>query len=273
MLLFLVTGLEYFFDVRNTPRLLCSIGRWSILLGPILFLFLTIHPICAGNADSPESSDEEIIRLLKEANESWLKGDSIGALPKYENLLPQIERAVGKDSTPVGLILYRIGFLYSKRGDFDRALPYIERSLKLVSPLPDNAENLAMKAELYWGLGLCYSARIELDLAIQAFKESLKLKEKLVGANDASLVKPLIEIAQMYSLHGRPTDAIPLLERALAISEKKFGTESTEAATALASLGNIKAQAEQFESALASLKRSLQIREKILPPTNPDLVI
>src|SRR5882724_4036104 len=203
MLLFLATGLDYFFGVRNTPRILCSTGSWSILLSPILFLVLTSHPICAGNADSPESSDAEIIRLLKEANESWLKGDSIRALPKYENLLPQIETAVGKDSTTVGLVLYRIGLLYSKRGDFDQALPYMERSLKLVSQLPDNAENLQTKAELYWGLGLSYSVRFELDRAIQAFNESLKLKEKLVGGDDSSLVQLLMKIAELHSVQRR----------------------------------------------------------------------
>ena len=53
----------------------------------------------------------------------------------------------------VGLVLFRIGFLYSKRGDFDRALPYIERSLKLVSPLPDNAENLEIEGRSLLGIG------------------------------------------------------------------------------------------------------------------------
>jgi CHAT domain-containing protein len=241
-----------------------------------LTLALTIHPICAGNNDRPEPSDAEFARWLKEAEEAkelWLKQDTDKGIPKFKSLLGHAELVLGKDSPVVGLVLYRLGFLYSKRGDFDRALPYIERSLKLVSPLPDNAENLHMKADLYWGLGLCYSGRFELDRAIQAFNKSLKFTEKLVGANDASLVKPLSEIAQMHSLQGLPTNAIPLLERALAISEKKFGTESTEAATVLALLGNIKAQAEQFEPALVSLKRSFQIREKILPPTNRDLVI
>ena len=164
------------------------------------------------------------------------------------------ELVFGKDSPAVGLVLFRIGFLYCERGDFERAVPYLERSLKLVSPLPDNAENLEMKADLYWGLGLSYSVRFELDRAIQAFNESLKLKEKLVGADDPSLVELLIEIAELHSAQGRPTDAIPLLERALAISEKKFGPESAEAATALASLGNTRAQAGQFEPALACLK-------------------
>jgi tetratricopeptide (TPR) repeat protein len=137
----------------------------------------------------------------------------------------------------------------------------MERSLKLVSHLPDNAENLQTKAELYWGLGLSYSARVELDRAIQAFNESLKLKEKLVGADDPSLVKPLIEIAQLHSAQERPIDGIPLLERALAISEKKFGTQSTETARALMYLGNTRSAAGQFEPAIACLRQSLQIYE------------
>ena len=201
------------------------------------------------------------------------KGDSARALPYLQRSLGIKERVFGKDSIAVAPVLYQIGFLYSKGGDFDRALPYLERSLKLVSPLPDNAENLGMKADLYWGLGLSYETHFELDRAIQSFNESLKLKEKLVGADDPSLVQPLTKIAELHSVQRRPTDGIPLLERALAISEKKFGPESAEAATALASLGNTRAEAGQFEPALASLKRSLQIREKILPPTNPDLGI
>jgi tetratricopeptide (TPR) repeat protein len=226
--------------------------------------------------ENPEPSDAEFTKLIKEAeeaNELWLKQDTDQGIPKYENLLGHIELVFGKDSPQVGVVLYRIAFLYSKRGDFERALPYLETSLKIVSPLPDNAENLALKAELYWGLGLSYSARFELDRAIQASNESLKLREKLAGDDDSSLVKPLIDIAQLYSLQGRPTDAIPLLERALAISEKKFGTGSAEAATVLASLGNTQVQAGQFEPALVSFQRSLQIRKKTLPPTNPDLVI
>src|SRR5205823_11119688 len=103
-----------------------------------------IHPIFAGNNDSREPSPAEITKWQKEAEEAkelWLKQDTDQGIPKFENLLGHTELVFGKDSTAVGLVLYRIGFLYCKRGDFQRALPYIERSLKLLSPLPDNAEN------------------------------------------------------------------------------------------------------------------------------------
>jgi CHAT domain-containing protein len=224
--------------------------------------------------ENPESSAAEITKWRKEAKEAdelWRKHDTVQGIPKFENLLPRTELVFGKDSKTVAIVLFRLGLLYRDRGDFDRAVPYIERSLKLLNALPDNAENLETKANQYWGLGLSYSLHFELDPAIKAFNESLKLREKLVGADDSSLVEVLINIAISHSAQGRPIDAIPLLERALAISEKKFGPESAEAATALALLGETRAAAGQFEPALACLKRSLQIREKILPPTSPDL--
>ena len=243
--------------MRIPPRILCSIRSWWILLG-LLTLALIVHPICAGNIDSPEPSAAEITKWRKEteeANELWLKQDADHGIPKFENLLGHTELVFGKDSPEVGIVVCPIGFLYCKRGDFERGFPYLERSLKLLGPLSDNAQNLGLNADLHWRLANSYGALLQPD------------------ADDPSSVAILIEIGSLHSLQGRQLDAIPLLERALAISEKKFGTESTEAATALASLGFIRALAGQFEPALASLKRSLQIREKNPSTTNPDLGI
>src|SRR5262245_47701241 len=103
---------------------------WMILLGPILFLALTIDPISAEKNDSQVLPETELARSLKEAEELWIKGDKAErdhALPKFERLLPQIESAVGKDSPIVGLVLFRIGFLYTIRGDHESAVSNLER--------------------------------------------------------------------------------------------------------------------------------------------------
>jgi hypothetical protein len=124
------------------------------LLG-LLTLALTVHPICAGNIDSPKSSAAEITKWRKEideANELWLKQDTDKGIPKFENLLRHTELVFGKDSPEVGVVLCPIGLLYCNRGDFERGLPYLERSLKLLSPLPDNAQKLGLNADLYWRL-------------------------------------------------------------------------------------------------------------------------
>ncbi|MHB8522881.1 MAG: tetratricopeptide repeat protein [Limisphaerales bacterium] len=215
----------------------------------------------------------KIMEALKEANEMWLKGDATNGIPTYERLLGQIEAAFGKDSSMAGLVVFRIGFLHATHGDFEKALPYLERSLKLVGPLPDNEQNLLTKANLYWGLGMSYKSLLNHEEAIQAFNHFLTLKEKLVSAEDPSLAEILITVANLHSTQQRHLDAIPLLERALAITEKTFGAESAEAATVLASLGNTRDQAGQVEVAIACLKRSLAIREKILQPTSPEVAI
>ena len=101
--------------------------------------------------ENPQSSVAEITKWRKEideANELWLKQDTDKGIPKFENLLRHTELVFGKDSPEVGLVVSRIGLLYIKRADFERALPYLERSLKLVSPLPDNAENLGTQTSI-----------------------------------------------------------------------------------------------------------------------------
>jgi tetratricopeptide (TPR) repeat protein len=100
---------------------------------------------------------------------------------------------------------------------------------------------LLAKANLYWGLGICYQSLLKPDDAILAFDRSLTFKTKLLGPDHPDLVELLLKLAELHDeLKHRPLVAIPLAERALAISEARFGPESAEAANALASLGNSK---------------------------------
>jgi CHAT domain-containing protein/tetratricopeptide (TPR) repeat protein len=252
--------------VRTRFPIIRSIWNWLFPLICILTMSLNFYPASA--ADTGAGTSAELAELLKEANGLWLKGDATNGIPKYERLLGQIETAYGKDSPTVGLVLFRIGFLYSVQGDFEKALPNLERSLKLIESLPDDSQNMLTKANLYWGLGMSYKSLLKHEQAIQAFNQSLKLKEKLLGADDPNLVEILITLADLHSAQQRPLDAIPLLERALAISEKSFGSESLEAAQVLASLGNTWEGCQDYDAALRCLKRSLDIREKLLAPTN-----
>ena len=153
-----------------------------ILLG-LLTLALIGHPICAGNIDSPEPSAAEITKWRKEvdeANELWLKQDTDKAIPKFENLLRHTELLFGKDSPEVGVALCPIGGLYWKRGDLERGLPYLERSLKLLSPSLDNAQNLGVNADLYRRLANSYRNSLQPD------------------ANNPNLVALLIEIGFLH---------------------------------------------------------------------------
>jgi tetratricopeptide (TPR) repeat protein len=64
--------------------------------------------------------------------------------------------------------------------------------------------------------------------------------------------------------------ARPLLERALAISEKMHGAEHLETAPDLNNLANVLRKLHDFEHARPLLERALAIREKALGPEHPD---
>jgi tetratricopeptide (TPR) repeat protein len=206
---------------------------------------------------------------IQQANELWLKGDAPKAIPLYESLLPEVEKVYGTESRFKGLVLFRIGFLYLGKGQEEKGIRFLEKSLGILNQFPDDDDNLLTKANLNWGLGMSYKSLLKTDQATKAFKEAIAQREKLSGPEHPSLVGFLTELANIHlRLQNRPAEAVPLLERALAINEKTFGKESVEAANALASLGNCKDEAGDFVAALTFLKRSLEIRERT-PTSKP----
>jgi tetratricopeptide (TPR) repeat protein len=250
---------------RTGPMWLCWFFSVSV--------FVPIGQPMQAAANYAAEASANLMESLKEANELWLKGDATNGIPAYNRLLGPIEKTFGKDSATEGLVLFRIGFLHAAQGDFESALPYLERCQSLIALLPDDESSLMTKGNLYWGLGISYRSLLKHEQAIQAFNQSLDLKQKLAGADDLSLVEILLTVADLHSLQRRPLDAIPLLERALAISEKRFGIESAQAARMLASLGNTKKHAGQFDGAMTCLKRSLEISERVLAATNAQIAV
>ena len=266
-------------------NLLCTIGTVYLQKGdndkalPFLERGLRIFDKQPGGTNDVERPQayrdyarlEHTARLyqsLKAANELWLKHDVASGIPEYERLLGEVERAYGKESSLAGLLLFRIGFLHARQGNYERALPNLERSLKLIEPLPNDETNRLTKANLYWGLGMSYQALFRFDQAIRAYEQELEFKESLKGKEDPELVATLTALANLHGIQRRPLEAIPLLQRALAINEKAFGSDSPQVAQALACLGSMWESAQDFDAALSCLKQSLDIREKVVPPTD-----
>jgi CHAT domain-containing protein len=83
--------------------------------------------------------------------------------------------------------------------------------------------------------------------------------------------KKLSEQSQKLSAQGRFSDAIPLAQRALAISEKSLGPDHPDVATALNSLAELYYDLDRYADAEPLYKRSLAIREKFLGPDHPDV--
>jgi len=78
-------------------------------------------------------------------------------------------------------------------------------------------------------------------------------------------------IGSILATAGRPAEARPELERALALYEAARGPDDLKVADALGNLGIVAADLGDFEGALAYHQRSLRITEAALGPDHPDV--
>ena len=81
----------------------------------------------------------------------------------------------------------------------------------------------------------------------------------------------LNNLALLYSDQGRDAEAEPMYKRAIAIQEKVFGLDSTEAAPKLNNLAALYQSQERYADAEPLFKRALASREKSLGPGHPDV--
>jgi tetratricopeptide (TPR) repeat protein len=102
------------------------------------------------------------------------------------------------------------------------------------------------------------------------YQRALAMREALLGPEHRAVALSLHDLANLYCVEGRYTEAEPLYQRALAIREKILGKDHPDVATVLESYAKLlgatgrQAKAKEFE------ERARQIRLSA-PKTSPRL--
>jgi CHAT domain-containing protein/Tfp pilus assembly protein PilF len=101
------------------------------------------------------------------------------------------------------------------------------------------------------------SATMPAAAAPKGYKEAIALQDR----------------ARELERSGKYADAIPLIQRALAIQEKVGGPDDLEVASLLDDLAGLYEDQGRYAEAAPLYRRSLAIREKVLGPDHPDTAI
>jgi tetratricopeptide (TPR) repeat protein len=101
---------------------------------------------------------------------------------------------------------------------------------------------------------------------------ALQWREKLYASNPTHLdiAQSLNSLAVLYQAQGDYAQALPLLQRALAICEKVLGAEHPNTATSLHNLALLYKYQGDYAQALPLSQRALAIREKVSGAEHPD---
>lgn len=148
----------------------------------------------------------------------------------------------------------QLGSVYGQQGDFPRAQRELEKALALYM----KAGQLAEISRVHDQLGIACSQLAQLDKAALHFDQAKQGWLSL--SNWSELARTLNNSGEFYRLKGEPALALVELESSLK-NARRSGNSRAEA-WALKSVGDVRLDGDEFESAIAQYTASLDLARK-----------
>ncbi len=160
-----------------------------------------------------------------------------------------------KDEEMIAAICNNLGTIVDRLGEWDKAIEYYEKSLKIKEKLGD----FQGMAQTYNNLGLVYKDKSEWDKAIGYYEKSLEISEKLGDFQDMALT--YINLGTVYKDKSEWDKAIEYYEKSLEISEKLGDFQNM--ALAKYGIANILSHRKKFNETLKLYFESESILKKL----------
>jgi tetratricopeptide (TPR) repeat protein len=208
------------------------------------------------------------------------KGDYVEADELLSAALEEAEK-FGEGDIRLATTLLDLAKVNTDQGKYSDAQPQLERALRIqnkVSPdSPDVAVtenalgvlNLHMARRDSGGKGISTETKPTFDDAEKYFLKARELRTKVLGASSAEVGETLNDLAYLYILEDRGTEARPLLDQALAIRLKALGPDSPEVAEVNKNIGALYEKQGKYPLAEKFYKNALVIDVKALGKEHP----
>jgi eukaryotic-like serine/threonine-protein kinase len=144
----------------------------------------------------------------------------------------------------------------------DRAARQIQNDLN---------EQPEVRARLLEAIGRSYLRMGQPDRAVTFLQDSLRIQERLSGADDASIGSIVTEIAIALREGGRIEDSDRYFSEALEISQHSKNEQSAVYAQLLADLGRLERLRSNVKQALLHFNEALQLMRVVKGPKDPEV--
>ena len=178
----------------------------------------------------------------------------------YEQALEYYDRSLKMkeergDRAGVAISLHQIGSVHYQRGDYQQALECYDRSLKMLEDLGDRAG----VAKCLHNVGVIHESRGDYQQALEYQDRSLEIKDEL--GDHAGVARSLHQIGNVLALRGDYERALEHYDRSLKMSEGL--DDRAGVAGSLHNIGRIHQNRGNYEQALEYYDRSLKIAEEV----------
>lgn len=206
-------------------------------------------------------------------------GRAYMGLGLYGEAKPLLQSAVAtrrgiRPTEPVelGTSLSSLGELMTLRAEYPQADRDYRRAIALQSAPPESRRDEAALAGSYLGLGSELADRGRLPEAEHSLREALALeRQHLPGANEDT-ARTLEALGKVVDRLGRPSEALPLMQQAVAMQRTLWGTQPyPDYADAINDLGLLQLESGNYRQSEQLFRESIAMKRRLLGDKHPEI--
>ena len=164
-----------------------------------------------------------------------------------------------------------MGAYHQGQGEAFAAMSCYDKALRSYKTKSTGAQGSLKMSQTLHNIGVIYCERGELDIALNCFEESLRIRRSQLGDRDRTVADVQCWIGKVYREKGEYELALEQFQKAFETKEALLGPDSLDTAETLVNIGIIYDDMEAYEDSLDCYRKSLEIRRAHLGHCHEDV--
>jgi serine/threonine protein kinase/TolA-binding protein len=248
---------------RHTTAVGASAGFLIFVIAVAIVMSIQRQSIAAAleRATHDRERAEKVSQFMLDVFSAADPFTNFGKEPTARVLLDQAARTIQNDLTQQpevrARLLEAIGRSYRRMGQPDRAVAYLQESLRIQRQLPQTDD--ANLGSIITEIAIALRDQGRIDESDGYFAEGLQIARRAQGQHSVAYAKLLVDLGRLEKLRSNPKQALKYLEEALKLTRKLKGERDRDVGSILGEMSNVKAWSDDLEGAEQAARASVEI--------------
>jgi tetratricopeptide (TPR) repeat protein len=235
----------------------------------LIYVCLSTMVFCL---DTPLLADEydKCVALIQEGAAAYESANYHKAIDEYSQAHDCILAFNGGEETAdTAVLLNKIGTANYSIGDYDRAIEYFEKALKIgISVYGEQNADVAVR---YNNIGMVYKSRGDYDRAIEFYDKALKIVLAVYGEHHPDVASYYNNLGTVHKARGDYDRAIEFYDKALKIDLTVNGEQYAGVAIRYNNIGMVYKARGDYDRAIEFYKKAVNIGLAVYGGHHPDV--
>lgn len=261
---------------RHTTAVIASVGFLIFLTAVAIVMSIQRQSIAAAlerathDRERAETVSQFMLDVFSAADPFINSGKEPTARALLDRAAENIQADLSQQPEVRARLLEAIGRSYRRMGQPDRAVAYLQDSLRIQRQLLQKDD--ASLGSIVTEIAIALRNQDRIDESDGYFSEALQISRQAKDQRSEAYAKLLVDLGRLEKFRSNPTQALSHLEQALQLMRVIKGPKDPEVGAILAEMSNIKVWLDDLDGAEVAARAAVDIYQAV-PPEYPDRVM